>query len=257
MWYIVNTSDGKRYLLTEDGVTIGREACTILTPAGDGKASRRHALVRLQGGEVEVQDLQSTNGSFLDDQRIGSVAAWPVGQALRCGQTTFHLEGEPAPARSAPSLLSTSATMMSTERFPAPAAAPPSLPQQPAAPPPLPQRAAAPPPRLQQQAAPPPLPRQQAAPPPLAPAAHQGSAIGGIITGLILLIVGIYGWQHYQPQMNTINSTFGQLIIGMGGDSTSREAEQIKLFYIGSIVLACVGGITVLASAIRMAVARK
>ena len=72
-----------------------------------------------------------------------------------------------------------------------------------------------------------------------------------------MLIIGLVGWQHYQPQMNNLNSMLGQFAVAIGDDKVSRQVSEIKLYYTGSIVLACIGGIMVLASAIRLAVARK
>ena len=88
---------------------IGREGCAILTPAADARASRQHALVRLCGEAIEVQDLDSSNGTYLDERRLSMVTRWPAGGVLRCGQTTFRLIGEAPPPRSAPTMMMTTA----------------------------------------------------------------------------------------------------------------------------------------------------
>ena len=258
MWYIVDTSDGKRYPITAIGLTIGREGCAILTPASDSRASRQHAMVRLRGDGIEVQDLESTNGTYIDEQRLGTTTAWAMGQVLRCGQTTFQLIADPPVSlRSAPTIASTAGMTM---------AIPATYPDRPAAPAQMaPPAAQSIPPRL-------PPPPSFSTPPLSAPVGNQyqqpvgavqrppatsnASAIFGLIFGIVMLIAGIIGWQHYQPQMNNINSMLGQFVIGFGGESVAREAEQTKLYYTGSIVVACVGGITMLASAIRLAVSR-
>ena len=81
--------------------------------------------------------------------------------------------------------------------------------------------------------------------------------ISGIVSGIVMLIIGIVGWQHYQPQMNVINSFFGQLAVGFGGNSAANEVNTIKIYYYGSIILAVLGGISILTSAIKLAMARQ
>ncbi len=280
MWYIINSVDGKRFQVTGEGMTIGRENCPIVTPASDSRASRVHAMVRLCGDTVEVQDLQSSNGTYLDEQRINTITPWKAGQALRCGSTTFHLQYEPEPQRSAPTMMAPAgATMAMPEPSYSSFSVPPPAPVQfvPPAPvpaasfqaPPIPYQAPPAPyqaPPVQYQPAPPPLPpampvvnQYQYNPGTIqpAPATNDTVNIVGIVVGIMMLIIGIIGWQHYQPQMNVYNSMLGQIAINIGGGSVAKEVNQVKLYYTGSILLACVGGITVLASAIRLAMAHK
>jgi predicted PurR-regulated permease PerM len=183
---------------------------------------------------------------------------WSQGQVLRCGETTFQLIGEPIPQRNSPTLVSsTNDTMMSSTYMKSPVVSQPT--PQPVSPP------------VQQYV--PPSPSAQSSPN-ISPqinfqkqpqqgtfqpesATNNTSAIIGIIFGILMLIIGLVGWQHYQPQMNNFNSMLGQFTVAIGGDKVSRQFSEIKLYYTGSIVLACIGGIMVLASAIRLAVARK
>ncbi|MEI6520374.1 MAG: FHA domain-containing protein [bacterium] len=271
MWYIVNSSDGKRYPITVEGLTIGREECSILTSASDYRASRQHAKVRLQGDYVEVEDLNSTNGTYINEQRLRIATPWHQGQVLRCGQATFQLIGESVAMRNAPTMMSTAnATMVApayAERpvAPQPMPKPYISPSVPSSPPLLPQ--------FQSQAPPPSSPPNYSAPSYSAPAGNQNkypqgtfqpqsttnnsSAIGGIVTGVILLIIGIVGCQHFQPQMDLINSMLGQFAVAFGGSAASNQVAQVKLLYYGSIVMACIGGILILVSTIRLATARK
>src|SRR5689334_10146318 len=89
---------------------------------GDPEISRTHARIReFEGGVMVVEDLGSTNGTFVNGQRVHAQQVLRSGDRIRMGQTTLVLarEGEPAPTE--PGV-----------RRPAPGAAP--VPPPPAAP---------------------------------------------------------------------------------------------------------------------------
>jgi len=71
-------------------VEIGREGSGIRMPQ-DGNASRRHAAVSPGMGCVAVQDLGSTNGTFVNGQRVSQASAGP-GDMIKVGSTTFRVE---------------------------------------------------------------------------------------------------------------------------------------------------------------------
>ena len=71
-------------------VEIGREASGIAL-TGDANASRRHATVSPGPGGLQVMDLGSTNGTYVDGQRIQTALARP-GSTVRVGSTTFRVE---------------------------------------------------------------------------------------------------------------------------------------------------------------------
>ena len=52
-------------------VTLGRSGCDLVVD--DPELSRSHAQVEIQGAEVTLRDLDSTNGTFIDDERIREV----------------------------------------------------------------------------------------------------------------------------------------------------------------------------------------
>jgi pSer/pThr/pTyr-binding forkhead associated (FHA) protein len=69
---------------------IGREGAQIRLD-GDSNASRRHAMVSPSASGVRVADLGSTNGTFLNGQRVQSGDA-KQGDILRIGNTSFRVE---------------------------------------------------------------------------------------------------------------------------------------------------------------------
>ncbi|AIE84767.1 FHA domain-containing protein [Fimbriimonas ginsengisoli] len=71
-------------------VEIGREGAGIRMPH-DANASRRHAAVSPGVGGVSVQDLGSTNGTYLNGQRVSQATAGP-GDLIKVGSTTFRVE---------------------------------------------------------------------------------------------------------------------------------------------------------------------
>jgi pSer/pThr/pTyr-binding forkhead associated (FHA) protein len=57
----------------------------------DEYASTHHAKLVFINGDWLVQDLDSTNGTFLDGQRVGTPATVGLNSQVRVGQTTFEL----------------------------------------------------------------------------------------------------------------------------------------------------------------------
>ena len=53
-------------------VTVGRSSCDLIVD--DPELSRRHVRVEIQGAEITLRDLDSTNGTFMDDERIREVS---------------------------------------------------------------------------------------------------------------------------------------------------------------------------------------
>jgi len=68
------------------GAKIGRASPAEIIVA-DPLISRSHCKVELVGDELYVTDLNSTNGTFIDDDRVVSVTALPVGSILKLGES--------------------------------------------------------------------------------------------------------------------------------------------------------------------------
>ena len=105
MFRLVVTSEGLKgtsHELKVDRTTIGRvEDNTFQIP--EASISSHHCEVLQSGAEVVIKDLDSTNGSFINGEKITQSPLKP-GQTLRLGQIELQLvEGEGAPVAPAAS----------------------------------------------------------------------------------------------------------------------------------------------------------
>jgi hypothetical protein len=87
---IVEGDDAGRQTPLEGSIEIGREGSTGLA-IDDEQASRRHARVTAQGDQATVEDLGSTNGTYLNGQPIEGQRTLRPGDKLRVGLTVFEL----------------------------------------------------------------------------------------------------------------------------------------------------------------------
>ncbi|WP_283139593.1 FHA domain-containing protein FhaB/FipA [Rhizohabitans arisaemae] len=76
--------------LAEAPITIGRtnDATLVLT---DDYASSRHARLFPQDGQWIVEDLGSTNGTYLDRTKVTRPTPVPLGVPIRIGKTVIEL----------------------------------------------------------------------------------------------------------------------------------------------------------------------
>jgi pSer/pThr/pTyr-binding forkhead associated (FHA) protein len=81
-------------------LTIGRSDDNGLV-LRDGRASRHHARIDARRGSLVLSDLGSTNGSWVNDRRVESIALGE-GDQVRLGMTTLIIEAvETVPHRAA------------------------------------------------------------------------------------------------------------------------------------------------------------
>jgi pSer/pThr/pTyr-binding forkhead associated (FHA) protein len=76
--------------LSDQQITIGRadDATLVLT---DDYASTRHARLFPQDGQWLLEDLGSTNGTYLDRQKVTEPTPVPIGVPIRIGKTVLEL----------------------------------------------------------------------------------------------------------------------------------------------------------------------
>ena len=92
---------GRRVVLSEQPVEIGREAGAELQLAGDQLVSRRHARLTPGPQGVVVEDLDSSNGTFVDGQQIHAPVVLSPGSELTVGVSVIELHASGAPGLSA------------------------------------------------------------------------------------------------------------------------------------------------------------
>ncbi|MEC5385062.1 GGDEF domain-containing protein [Uliginosibacterium sp. H3] len=80
---------GRRYVLDIPSVKIGRDVDNDIVTQSDG-VSRKHARIERRGSELILQDLNSTNGTFAnnDVQRV-TVRSLMPGDQIHIGDTVF------------------------------------------------------------------------------------------------------------------------------------------------------------------------
>jgi pSer/pThr/pTyr-binding forkhead associated (FHA) protein len=81
---------GTRLTLGEAPITIGRaEDCTLVIT--DDYASARHARLVPRDAQWYLEDLGSTNGTYLDRAKVSAPTPVPLGVPIRIGRTSFEL----------------------------------------------------------------------------------------------------------------------------------------------------------------------
>ena len=194
-------SEGKEHPV-QPGATIGREGCDIVF--SDPDVSRRHAAIQVVSGEVSIEDLGSTNGTFVNGDRIDTRRRIGDGDRVQIGSIVLILRAPAAATRlvdrpSGATRLSQATTLRPSAEPPTaepPIAEPPTAepPAAPRAPEPPAVRPAAPePPAPEPPRAEPPAPEPVAARAPAAPGAgrrgdvpkpdFQPSAIRRVVPG--------------------------------------------------------------------------
>jgi hypothetical protein len=124
---------GKVFELTMDSMSIGREATNDIV-IQDAELSRNHARISRRGVTFLLEDLGSTNGTFVNHQRISSPRMLNPGDEVGFGENVvLSFQGEGAAATVAAPGRGQAATRQPAPPPPAPQSAPPP-PQSAAAP---------------------------------------------------------------------------------------------------------------------------
>jgi FHA domain len=90
LWVISGSRAGQSVGVTGE-LVIGRDNADLTID--DAEVSRRHAAVRLEGGQLEVEDLGSANGTFVNGSRIEGPVKVGGGAKIRVGRTEFEVRG--------------------------------------------------------------------------------------------------------------------------------------------------------------------
>jgi hypothetical protein len=81
---------GAEFPLGRDEITIGRSSDSAII-IRDDYTSTHHARIMLWNGRWMIQDLDSTNGTFLNGSRVTVPTPIPLGATVKVGATTFEL----------------------------------------------------------------------------------------------------------------------------------------------------------------------
>ena len=76
---------GAAFMLEGDQLTIGRDATNDIV-INDAEISRRHARLTFQGGKYVLEDLGSTNGTFVNGQRLAGPRVLKAGEVVSFGE---------------------------------------------------------------------------------------------------------------------------------------------------------------------------
>ena len=83
--------EGSRIPISHE-LTVGREGTVDITLEADGYASARHCRF-VRGSDTDViEDLHSTNGTFVNGQRLSGAQSLIEGDTITIGQTQFTYE---------------------------------------------------------------------------------------------------------------------------------------------------------------------
>jgi pSer/pThr/pTyr-binding forkhead associated (FHA) protein len=158
---LVSLTDGREYVIPDDGVTIGREVGNDVV-ISSSEVSRKHAEIVPMPGGYQLTDL-STNGMFINGVRAEKTQVLGRGDVIKMGPEEFRFYADqakaavpPPPPSAAPTVAPAPVAPAATPATPVPVA-PPALPEvkldletaiasaAPAAPPPVAPPAVAPP----------------------------------------------------------------------------------------------------------------
>jgi pSer/pThr/pTyr-binding forkhead associated (FHA) protein len=89
---------GRTHDLKTEKTTVGRVEDNTF-PIAEPSVSSHHCEVLLRGNDVIIKDLNSTNGTFINGEKVSESPIKP-GQILRLGQVEMRLETDAPPSSS-------------------------------------------------------------------------------------------------------------------------------------------------------------
>jgi pSer/pThr/pTyr-binding forkhead associated (FHA) protein len=89
---LVNLNTQARFTLNSPSASLGRAPENDVVLPEDGYASADHARVYFDQGRWWVEDLMSSNGTFVNDKLLGE--PWPLApnDLIKVGRTIFRIE---------------------------------------------------------------------------------------------------------------------------------------------------------------------
>src|SRR5262245_7781481 len=84
------------HLRSEDTIVGRREGCDLRIPSGE--VSRRHCRLSVRDGVLMVEDLHSSNGTFLNGMRVTDNQVVQPGDRLEVGPVLFRVKYQLSPA---------------------------------------------------------------------------------------------------------------------------------------------------------------
>lgn len=85
-------AEGERHQLNSSPLTIGRSADNDVTLDADTFASTQHARVEPRRDGVWLEDIGSTNGTFLNGAQVSRPRRLTPGDVIRVGETDLRFE---------------------------------------------------------------------------------------------------------------------------------------------------------------------
>ena len=83
---------GVRYPLSGKPTVIGRDPNADIGLTDDSQCSRQHARIIWLSVQFAIEDLGSTNGTYVNDTRITAVTLLNQNDKIRIGKTTFQFQ---------------------------------------------------------------------------------------------------------------------------------------------------------------------
>ncbi len=87
---VVTDANGRRTIPLKESITVGRAATCDLVVA-DNYVSNVHARIYLRDGSYWLEDLGSTNGTYMNRARVSVPTAFGPGDEVRMGKATLEL----------------------------------------------------------------------------------------------------------------------------------------------------------------------
>jgi pSer/pThr/pTyr-binding forkhead associated (FHA) protein len=81
-----------RFPIRNGATSIGRSSASDIILKSDDYASGRHARLTRHGGLLYVEDMGSTNGTFVNGRKTVGATPLRPGDTVRIGSTTFRYE---------------------------------------------------------------------------------------------------------------------------------------------------------------------